>query len=111
MIYWAELDENNIVQKVVVSEISNEDPDGYNWLIDNFGGSWIRTYIDGYSGKRFARVGYYYDSQNDVFIPPQPYPSWTLNQDYLWEAPFAKPEGESNSYWNEDSLSWVEING
>ncbi len=60
--------------------------------------------------KNFAGTGYIYDSVRDAFYPPQPYPSWTLNEDTCWwEAPVSKPD-EGNPYeWNEDTLSWDSV--
>ena len=88
MAHWAELDENNIVLRVVVG--SNDDPDeGYQWLIDNLGGTWIKTSYNTSGGqhkfgdeplrKNYAGIGYPYDPVRDAFYEPQPYPSWTLD--------------------------------
>ena len=88
MAHWAEIDENNIVTQVTVG--SNDDPDeGYQWLIDNLGGRWIKTSYNARNGKRvnpetneetsepgfrknFAGIGSTYDEQKDAFIPPMP---------------------------------------
>jgi len=63
--------------------------------------------------KNYAGVGYTYDSVKDAFIAPQPYPSWTLDEDTcLWEAPAAYPEdaGHLKRYtWDEDTTAWVEV--
>jgi hypothetical protein len=100
MAHWAELDENNAVLRVTVG--SNEDADeGYQWLIDNLGGTWIKTSYNTKGGqhllggtpfrKNFAHPGYTYDAARDAFIPPKPDGDWVLNEDTcLWE----KPEGE-----------------
>jgi len=56
----------------------------------------------------FASIGYAYDSVNDVFIAPQPYPSWSLNtRTWLWECPIPYPAG-TISWWDEQSQSWKE---
>jgi hypothetical protein len=69
--HWAEIDENNIVLRVVVG--SNDEPDeGYQWIIDNLGGRWIKTSYNANIRKNFAGAGYTYDEQRDAFIPPQP---------------------------------------
>ena len=73
MSHWAELDENNIVLRVTVGD--NNDPngdEGYQWLIDNLGGTWIKTSYNGNIRKNFAGVGYLYDPIKDAFIPPKP---------------------------------------
>lgn len=117
MAHWAEIDENFKVIRVTVG--SNEDADeGYQWLIDNLGGTWIKTSFNTYGGehlfggnplrKNYAGIGFTYDPDKDAFIPPKPedFPSWILNENTcLWEPPIPKPEGEW--YWDEDLLQWV----
>lgn len=57
--------------------------------------------------KNYAGIGYTYDSQRDAFIPPQPYPSWTLNEDTcLWDCPVAMPTEGGPFVWNEEAQSW-----
>ena len=108
MAHWAEVDESNIVIRVLVG--SNEDPDeGYQWLIDNLGGTWIKTSYNGNIRKNYAGIGFTYDPVADHFFAPQPYPSWTLDADAKWQAPTPMPVEEGKFYnWNEESLSWTE---
>jgi hypothetical protein len=81
MAHWAELDDNNIVIRVTVG--SNNDPDeGYQWLIDNLGGRWVKTSYNTFGGKHllggtplrknYAGPGFFYDEEKDAFIPPKP---------------------------------------
>ncbi len=73
MSHWAEIDENNIVLRVTVGD--NNDPagdEGYQWLIDNLGGAWIKTSYNGNIRKNFAGIGYTYDANRDAFIAPEP---------------------------------------
>jgi hypothetical protein len=89
MAHWAELDENNIVLRVTVGD--NNDPagdEGYQWLIDNIGGTWVKTSYNGNIRKNFAGIGYTYDSVRDAFIPPKPVAGeWILNENTCqWEA-------------------------
>ena len=88
MAHWAEVDQNNIVLRVTVGD--NNDPagdEGYQWLIDNLGGTWIKTSYNGNIRKNFAGIGYSYDQTRDAFIPPKPEEgNWVLNEDTcLWE--------------------------
>jgi hypothetical protein len=72
MSHWAEVNENNIVLRVTVGD--NNDPagdEGYQWLIDNLGGTWIKTSYNGNIRKNFAGIGYTYDPARDAFIPPK----------------------------------------
>jgi hypothetical protein len=73
MSHWAELDENNIVIRVLVGD--NNDPagdEGYQWLIDNLGGTWVKTSYNGNFRKNYAGKGYTYDANRDAFIAPEP---------------------------------------
>lgn len=111
MSHWAELDENNIVIRVTVGD--NDDPngdEGYEWLIDNLGGRWAKTSYNGKIRGRFAGIGYTYDKQRDVFIAPQPFPSWILNENTTeWEAPIPMPTDGGIWQWDEETLSWKEM--
>jgi hypothetical protein len=58
--------------------------------------------------KNYAAIGYTYDAVRDAFIPPQPYASWSLNEDTcLWDAPVPRPQDDENYRWDEAALSWV----
>lgn len=91
MAHWAELDETNTVLRVLVGD--NNDPagdEGYQWLIDNLGGTWVKTsYNAATNGFRFnyAGIGYTYDPIDDAFIPPVPcnHPELLLNDLKRWE--------------------------
>lgn len=111
MAHWAEIDENNIVIRVTVGD--NNDPkgdQGYQWLIDNLGGTWIKTSYNGTIRKNYAGIGFTYDSIRDAFIPPKPFESWTLNEDTcIWEAPTPMPTDEKQYTWDETTISWIEI--
>lgn len=115
MAHWAEIDENNIVLRVTVG--NNDEPDeGYQWLIDNLGGTWIQTSYNGNFRGHFAGIGFTYDSENDVFIAPQPYPSWSLDENFDWQPPVPRPNDSQNPdgswtlfEWDEQSGSWVEV--
>lgn len=73
MAHWAEIDDNNIVLRVLVTDNNDSNGDeGYQWLIDTFGGSWVKTSYNGNIRKNFAGIGYTYDQQRDAFIPPKP---------------------------------------
>lgn len=116
MAHFAKINENNIVEQVIVA-------DDIQWCIDNLGGEWVQTSYNTQGGvhggggtplrKNYAGVGYTYDKDRDAFIPPQPYPSWALNEETcLWESPIPCPIVEGKFYtWNEEFLTWLEIKG
>jgi hypothetical protein len=108
MSHWAEIDENNIVIRVTVGD--NNDPngdEGYQWLIENLGGTWIKTSYNGTIRKNYAAIGYTYNSVIDAFVPPKPFNSWILNEDTcLWEAPTPYPDNGGTHQWVEDDLNW-----
>jgi hypothetical protein len=115
--HWAEIDENNVVLRVVVG--NDEHPDeGYQWLVDNLGGTWVKTSYNTYGGKHenngtplhknFAGAGMQWDGTG--FFGTQPFPSWVLDQDtYFWEAPVPYPKDGKVYAWYEPTLSWKEI--
>jgi len=73
MAHWAEINKKNQVLRVLVTD--NNDPagdEGYQWLLDNLGGTWIKTSYNGKIRKNFAGIGYTYDKTRDVFIAPEP---------------------------------------
>lgn len=109
MAHFAELDENNVVIRVLVTD--NDAPnEGYDWLIENLGGRWIQTSYTSRIRKNFAGIGFIYDDNLDAFIPPKPYTSWLLNTETcLWEAPVAKPNDGNYYQWNEELQNWVAI--
>lgn len=73
MSHWAEIDNTNTVIRVLVGD--NNDPagdEGYQWLIDNLGGTWIKTSYNGNIRKNYAGIGFTYDATRDAFIAPEP---------------------------------------
>ena len=88
MSHFAQIDENNKVIQVTVGD--NNDPagdEGYEWLINNLGGTWIKTSYNGTIRYNFAGVGYSYDPIDDAFIAPAPceHDELTLTEQKRWE--------------------------
>lgn len=118
MAHWAELDENNVVIQVTVG--NNDEPDeGYQWLVDNLGGRWMKTSYNTVEGVHllggepfrwnFAGIGSIYYEDIDSFISPCIYKGWILNKETKqWEAPVPKPDSGLWE-WDNDTLSWKEI--
>jgi hypothetical protein len=104
MAYFAKVN-NGIVEKVIVAEESF-----FDTFVDDSAGQWLETKMDGSIRKNYAGIGFTYDKTRDAFIPPQPYPSWTLNESTCrWEAPVPYPD-DSNIYeWNEIDQQWDEV--
>jgi hypothetical protein len=115
MAHFAELDANNVVQRVIV--VANKDTADANgnevesigvaFCQKLFGGTWVQTSYNGNKRKNYAGVGYTYNADIDAFVPPKPYTSWVLNEDAQWEAPVAMPDDGQMHSWDEDSQSWV----
>lgn len=86
MSHWAELNNDNLVIRVLVGD--NDDPngdEGYQWLIDNLNGTWVKTSYSGKIRKNYAGIGYLYDENRDAFIPPKCHVSAILDQNTcLW---------------------------
>lgn len=117
MAHFAEINENNIVTKVIVvhnNEITVDGQElefkGIDFCEGLFGHrNWVQTSYNGNIRYNFAGVGYTWDSENDAFYAPQPFASWSLNEDYIWEAPVPYPEDASPEKiyeWDEDNLTW-----
>jgi hypothetical protein len=107
--YYAFLDENNIVTEVIAGpskEDWTEDLEPETWY-GNFRNQVCKeTSFTGEFRANFAGRGYTYDHVNDVFIPYQPYPSWTLDADFHWQPPVTCPDLETH-VWDESALDWV----
>jgi hypothetical protein len=80
---WAEIDNNNKVIRVLVGD-NNLADEGYQWLIDNLGGTWIKTSYNNRIKFNFAGIGYTYDEVRDGFIPPKCHDEAILNEVCLW---------------------------
>ena len=120
MAHFAEIDSNNIVQRVLVVH-DNDQHRGHDFLSKDLGlgGTWIQTSYNTRGNRHvlsgtplrgnYAGIGYIYDSVNDVFYPPQPYSSWSigLSSNWIWVAPVPAPVDGNNYMWNESTLSWV----
>jgi len=86
MSHWAEIDKDNKVIRVLVGD--NNDPagdEGYQWLIDNLGGNWIKTSYNGNIRFNYAGIGYSYNEDLDAFIPPKCHTEAVLNNKCLWD--------------------------
>lgn len=117
MAHFAKIDENNIVLDVIVInnlelDPLNEEASGLVWLENWSGGytNWKQTSYNASFRKNYAGIGFEYRPDLDAFIAPNPFPSWTLNEDTcLWEAPTTKPTNNKQYTWDEATISWVEI--
>jgi hypothetical protein len=123
MAHFAELDENNVVLRVIV--VANKDTSDANgnevesigvaFCQKLFGGNWKQTSYNGNIRKNYAGIGYTYRADIDAFVAPQPYPSWKLGVNAQWKPPVPMPEdaytGEPPKMyrWDEPTLSWVVV--
>lgn len=112
MAHYAFLDENDIVTEVIVGK--DETDLSQDW--EQFYGEirnqvCKRTSYNGNIRKNYAGIGYTYDLGRNAFIPPQPFPSWTMSEDTcLWSAPTPMPTDDKRYQWNEATLTWIESN-
>jgi len=113
MAHFAEID-NNIVKRVIVisndviTENGKESEElGINFCESLYGHrNWVQTSYNGNFRNVFASIGYTWDSDNNVFYPSQPYPSWVLDENYEWQSPVPCPEDGNIYNWNEENQSW-----
>ena len=93
----------------------DEGPEGENWCSTFFGGgTWKQTSYNHNFRKMYAGKGYTYDFDRNVFLYPQPYASWSLDDNNDWKAPVANPTNKGpdaeNPYdvsWDEDNQRWI----
>lgn len=120
MAHWAELDENNIVTRVLV--VADKEEDGQTFLAETLGlgGTWKKTSYNTIGGvhtnggtpfrKNYAGIGFTYDEGKDAFIPPQPHLFWTLNEETCtWEPPTPMPQDGKMYFWDEKTTDWKEV--
>jgi hypothetical protein len=102
------------VTQVIVAE-----PEFFETFVDSSPGQWIQTSYNTHGGqhpegrplrKNYAGIGFTYDSVRDAFIPPQPFTSWTLDEDTcLWNAPTPMPTDGKIYRWDEPTTAWIEV--
>jgi hypothetical protein len=121
MAHYTLLDDNNIVQQVITGNNEGGDIDWEEYYGSLHGKTCKRTSYNSRGGqhsmpdcecfrKNYAGIGFIYDATRDAFIPPKPYPSWTLDESSCtWQAPVSQPQVESNEFstWDESTTSWV----
>lgn len=100
MVHYAEIDPSfNVVKRVIVCDTKE-------WCEQNLGGTWVRTYYNTL-GKNYAGQGYIYHPDMDNFSPPQPFPSWTLNESCIWTPPIPYPQDGNMYQWDETLQQWI----
>jgi hypothetical protein len=118
MAHFAQIDENNIVIQVIVinnqvlleSDNTESEIKGIDFCESLYGHrNWVQTSYNQNMRYNYAGIGYTWDPDNNAFYAPQPYPSWSLTQDYIWEAPIPYPEDGSPEKiyaWDEENQEW-----
>ena len=127
MAHYAFIDSNNVVVKVIagvdetVTQLDGDVEVGgsseaweqfYQNQPQHLGLLCKRTSYHGNIRKQYAGIGYTYDEVNDVFIAPQPYGSWTLDENFDWQSPTLMPSDASETkryVWFEPNRVWIEI--
>lgn len=119
MAYFAQLDVDGIVLQVIA--VSNKDapdpapansePAGQAFIASlGLPGRWVQTSYNGQFRKNYAGIGYSYDEARDAFIPPQPWPSWLLDETTcLWQPPIPYPNDGEMWTWNEHLQQWEAV--
>lgn len=122
MAHYAFLDENNVVTEVITGKDEGEEGrDWEQWYGEFRGQVCKRTSYNTIGGvhtnggtpfrKNYAGIGYTYRADIDAFVPIKPYPSWVLDENTCqWQAPVNMPQDGKMYAWNEESISWIEIN-
>ena len=101
MSIFAQVDKDGIVQQVIIIDQDTLDTGLFGDVTN-----WIETVEDGSIRKQYAGFGFKYDKVNDVFISPQPFPSFSLDSNFDWEPPIPYPDDDKRYIWNEVTTSW-----
>jgi hypothetical protein len=114
MAHYAFLDNNNVVTQVITGRNEWEVIDGISdweaYYGSKHGQKCVRTSYNGNIRKNYAGIGFTYDEARDAFIPPQPFPSWILDEETCrWEAPVTYPDDGVMYEWDEETTNWVAI--
>jgi len=124
MAHFTKLEKGNKVEQVIVvsNDIATTEQAGIDFINNLYGTNdvWKKTSYNTQKGehklggtpfrKNFAGIGFKYDQTRDAFIPPQTFPSWTLNETTcLWEAPVVYPDDGNKYKWDETTTNWVLI--
>jgi hypothetical protein len=113
MAHYAFLDDNNIVTEVITGIDETELIEGLDtetWYGNLRGQVCKRTSYNANIRKNYAGIGFTYDPELDAFIEPQPYPSWSLDEETCkWESPTPYPSNGLAYVWNEEELDWVSV--
>ena len=112
MAHYAFLDDNNIVTEVIAGKDETELIDGLTpeeWYGNYRGQRCVRTSYNHNIRKQYAGIGYSYNEVGDVFVIPQPFPSWSLDANYDWQAPIDYPADGKDYLWDEANQVWAEL--
>ena len=112
MSHYAKVLDRKVIQVIVAEK------DFFKTFVDSSAGDWIQTSYNTIGGKHtqggtplrgnYAGIGYTYDRTNDVFYPPQPYPSWTIEAPtWTWTPPVSYPTDDNRYNWDETTKTWV----
>jgi len=122
MAHYAFLDENNIVTLVIVGKDEGEDGIDWEQWYGDFRGQVCRRTSYNTTGNvhsnggtpyrgNYACIGYTYRADIDAFVPPQPYPSWTLDSNVVWQPPVPLPSNDKIYQWDENNQAWEVLSG
>lgn len=107
MAHFAEITQSGVVLRVLVVPDEQEHR-GNNFLSADLGlgGKWVQCSYNSSIRKQYPGPGYRYDETADVFIAPQPYPSWWLDENHDWQPPTPRPNDLNDYSWNEAGQTW-----
>ena len=115
MAHFAQIENGTVTQVIVVS--NNEllvdgievESKGVEFCQSLFGGIWVQTSYNNNIRKQYAGIGFTYDADADQFVAPQPFPSWSLDDNNDWQAPAPMPTDGKDYYWDEATTTWIEV--
>lgn len=111
MAHYAFLDENNIVTEVIPGKDENEILEGLTpeeWYGRFRNQRCVRTSYNNKIRGIYAGIGYSYNEEEDIFVIPQPFPSW-IRFESIWNPPVQMPTDDKDYTWDESTTSWIEV--
>lgn len=107
MAHFSKIENNIVTQVIVIDDKFEQEGQIYINNTLRLEGEWIQTSYNASFRGNFAGIGYTYDRENDVFYAPKPYPSWILNDNWIWESPIQYPSDGGYYIWNENIKNWI----
>ena len=115
--YFAEIVDDIVVDVITIDssncgnlQFPESEPIGQQYIsFLGIEGEWLQASAEGLFRKQYAGIGWAYSVEGDVFVSPQPFPSWSLDENYDWQPPVPYPSDGKDYIWDEPTTTWIEV--